>query len=78
VTTADQLLRDAQMRLECVLSCLTFRVEDPQAIELARISVLRALADVRDARARLDVPHRWTGDDGGGVVLDPTGRTAPR
>jgi hypothetical protein len=78
MTTADQLLRDAEMRLECVLSCLTFRIEDPQVIELARISVLRAVADVRDARAGLDVPHRRTGDDGEGVVPDPTGKAAFR
>jgi hypothetical protein len=78
MTTAVQLLRDAEMRLECVLSCLTFRGDDPQAIELARISVLRALADVREARTRVDAPRRRAGEGGDGIVVDPTGRAEPR
>ena len=73
--TIDQLLLDAEFRLQGVLSCLTFRENDPQAIPLARISAERALADVRAAQAKLEAPHRRVSDAGGGVVLDPGSET---
>ncbi len=71
MTSTSQLLRDAEMRLECVLSCLTFRVEDPQAIQLARNSLLRALAAVRAAQDKIETARRRSGDGGESIVLEP-------
>ena len=73
--TIVQLLLDAEFRLQGVLSCLTFRADDAQAIQLARICVERALADVRAAQAMVDAPHRRESDAGDGVVLDPDSDT---
>ena len=78
MTGIDQLLREAEVRLECVLSCLTFGSGDPEAIQLARVSLVRALADIRHAHARLEAPHRRASDADSDVVLDPADRTRRR
>jgi hypothetical protein len=65
--SAERLLHDATTRLECALARLTFHADEPASIQLCRVSVDRALMDLRALGRELHlVPCRRLDDQ---VVL---------
>ena len=53
-----RLLRDAEIRLEGALARLTFNATDPSSITLARVSVGKALLDIRAVLRDMEAPRR--------------------
>lgn len=56
--STERLLRDATVRLENALARLTLDADDPASIQLARVSVDRALMDLRSLGREIGAQHR--------------------
>jgi hypothetical protein len=66
-------LRDLEARLDCAFARLTLGASDPESLQLARISILHGLQDIRLVLSELDSPHRRTGELAGQYALPPLG-----